>query len=86
MPIVTFNAVQSILFHDWDPIGVSENPRLSDEYDKCVPAILRLVSEGATSDEIAAKLEEMEDSLSSKAPLERRIRAATMLSALARGH
>jgi len=27
------DSIRQVLFRDWDPIGVSDNPKLADEYD-----------------------------------------------------
>lgn len=52
-------AINEILWHDWDPIGVNNiTPR--DEYENYTPEIFRLKMSGARTEEIANKLLELE--------------------------
>jgi len=49
-----------VLYYHWDPIGVSEMPAARDEYDNYVPAIVSLVTRGATQEEITTHLTDIE--------------------------
>src|SRR5688500_20383393 len=57
------DSIRNILFQDWDPIGVNENPSLRDEYDSCIAPVYRLLSEGASAEEIADCLFKLEHDL-----------------------
>lgn len=71
-----------VLYYHWDPIGVSEAPAARDEYDSYVPGVVSLVTRGATEEEIAAFLTEIEGSQMGLAPnSERARRAAEILLA-----
>jgi len=48
----TIDDIRSILLRDWDPLGVGNNPKLSDEYDSCIPVIYRMIQGGTTAQEI----------------------------------
>ena len=52
-------AINEILWHDWDPIGVN-NIAPRDEYENYTPEIFRLKMSGARTEEIANKLLELE--------------------------
>lgn len=39
--------VKDILFHEWDPIGVNDNPLCRNEYDSYATTIVRYLREGA---------------------------------------
>lgn len=51
-----WQAVEEILFREWDPIGINSNPALSDEYDSYVSAIVRLLQAEADEYKIAERL------------------------------
>lgn len=44
--------IRTILFEDWDPLGVGDNPHLSDEYDDYIPGILRLLDAHCTAGQL----------------------------------
>lgn len=48
--------VDEILHWRWDPIGVAGAPRARDEYDSYVPAVVRLLENDASPEEIACHL------------------------------
>ncbi|MBL8819997.1 MAG: pentapeptide repeat-containing protein [Planctomyces sp.] len=48
--------VHDILFREWDPIGVNDNERISDEYDSYVPTIALMLDEGADARHLADHL------------------------------
>lgn len=60
---VTYDEVRSVLLRDWDPLGVGDNPNLSDEYDSYIPELLRLLRAGASATVIAEYLETLESRL-----------------------
>jgi len=49
------NAVDSILWKDWDPIGINDSGP-DDEYRGYVPAIVKLLKQNADINEIATQL------------------------------
>jgi hypothetical protein len=79
---MTNNEIRTILLNDWDPIDVGDNPNLSDEYDAYLPDLTKLVTDGASGDEIAEYLKTVEETLGLKLPTERRRRAAEALARL----
>ena len=46
---------------EWDPIGVRDIPEASDEYDSYLGPIASRLRKGATADELAAYLTEVEE-------------------------
>jgi hypothetical protein len=86
MQIASYSAVRHILFHKWDPLGVGENPKLSDEYDRYVPEIARMVNNGTSILLIAERLGEIEKALSAEIAADKRMRAAALLIKLRSGH
>ena len=48
--------VHDILFREWDPIGVNENERISDEYDSYVPKIAQTLDDGTDARQLADHL------------------------------
>ncbi|MES2619260.1 MAG: hypothetical protein V4615_00290 [Bacteroidota bacterium] len=54
-----YNAIDEILWNDWDPIGVNGiAPR--DEYQSYTPIIFKLKTNGADKEAIAKRLHEIE--------------------------
>ncbi|EJG0767739.1 hypothetical protein C4G84_RS28745 [Vibrio parahaemolyticus O5:K30] len=52
-----FKEIASILWNDWDPIGVNDGENdWDDEYDSYVPNIFRLALEGRDASRIALSL------------------------------
>ena len=49
-----WDEVPSILPRDWDPLGIGDNPNLSDEYDAHIPELIRLLGAGESAYVIAA--------------------------------
>lgn len=49
-----------MLLHDWDPIGVQEISEAQDEFDSYVGGVYRLLSRGATEEEIVDHLQHIE--------------------------
>lgn len=52
--------IATILLKEWDPIGVADNPRAHDEYDRYVGGIYRLLASGATPRTMAEHLSRLE--------------------------
>ena len=52
--------VSEILYHVWDPIGVSGVPQARDEYDSYVPLVVQMLMEGKKKEEIARHLHRIE--------------------------
>jgi hypothetical protein len=52
--------LKEILLHDWDPIGISEFPEASDEYDSYLGLIFKSIHEGVTEQNLANQLSEIE--------------------------
>jgi len=44
--------IQTILLQNWDPIGVSNNPNLKDEYDGYIGQVIQILSKNASVEEI----------------------------------
>jgi hypothetical protein len=53
--------IRQVLLHDWDPIRVSEEPEAQNEYDSYVGGVYQLLASGASAQEIADHLWEIED-------------------------
>ena len=53
-------SIRSILLSDWDPIGIGDNPNLSDEYDRYINAILHLLLNNTNVEDIANTLTRIE--------------------------
>jgi|HubBroStandDraft_4_1064222.scaffolds.fasta_scaffold12995_2 hypothetical protein len=86
MQPVSFAAVRHVLFYEWDPIGISENAKLSDEYDRYIPDFVRLVNGGGTVEEISQHLAEVERLLFVATTPQRKIDVAESLHRLRSGH
>lgn len=52
-------AVRRLLLDEWDPIGVRDVPVAQDEYDQYLPAILVLLEQRASVEEIAQRLSDV---------------------------
>jgi hypothetical protein len=55
--------IRQILFQDWDPLGVKDNQKLSDEYDSCIAPVYRLLVERASAKAIVNCLFRLERDL-----------------------
>lgn len=47
------DAIRQVLFYDWDPIGVSDQPHLNDEYDSYIGPVYRMLSENRSEKALA---------------------------------
>ncbi len=55
-------AIREILVRRWDPLGVGQEPAAPDEYDGYIGGVYRLIASGASADEIAEHLADIERS------------------------
>ncbi len=53
-------AIRTVLFREWDPIGVNNNPLLVDEYDSYIPSLYRILSGSRSAEELVNVLAEVE--------------------------
>ncbi len=54
-----YSEIDSILWNDWDPIGINDDGGPDDEYRDYVPEILKLVQESKSEQEIAIYLDKI---------------------------
>lgn len=54
------DSIRQVLFLDWDPIGVNDNPRLADEYDSYITPIYRILASTRSEDDLIDYLFETE--------------------------
>lgn len=54
--LALYNAIDEILWKDWDPIGVNDMPEARDEYQSYLPHIFRLAIEGKDAEHISSSL------------------------------
>jgi hypothetical protein len=52
--------IRATLIRDWDPPEVGDNPHLSDEYDRYIPGILRLIESRCSVEQLTDHLGRME--------------------------
>ena len=81
---MNIDKIREILFREWDPLDVRDNPNLSDEYDAYLAKVADLIRNGKAASEIAEHLMRIEESLGVNPPPERRTRAAIALEHLGR--
>lgn len=55
-----YEALDRLLFRQWDPIGVYDIEGLEDEYRAYLPAFWRLVSDGAPEQQVVDYLRKIE--------------------------
>ena len=48
--------IQRVLWEQWDPIGVNDQPKAFGEYDRYADGIYNLLMQGGSDDEIAQQL------------------------------
>ena len=46
------DSIRQVLFRDWDPIGVNDNPKLADEYDNYVGPVYRILAGSRSEDDL----------------------------------
>ncbi len=54
------NSIRQVLFGEWDPIGVNDNPKLADEYDSYIAPIYQILTGSRSEAELVAFLERTE--------------------------
>lgn len=54
--------VQALLFQNWDPLGVNDQPLCQNEYDSYAPGICRLLHAGADEAKLVKHLERLQTS------------------------
>ncbi|MBB4034364.1 hypothetical protein GGR21_000249 [Dysgonomonas hofstadii] len=54
-----YDAIDLILWEDWDPIGINDNENIRDEYQGYTPLIFRLKMQGADEVKISKYLFEL---------------------------
>lgn len=80
---VLSRSVRTILMHDWDPIGVVDEPAASGEYDDYVSSVVRLLRRDASVDDIYRLLRQLEtDTMGLPGDAARTRRAAEILASL----
>lgn len=57
------DAIRTTLMSDWDPIGIKDEPACADEYDRYVGGVYRLLASGATPEQIAHHLVQIENDM-----------------------
>jgi hypothetical protein len=71
------------LMHEWDPIGVEDEPAAQSEYDDYVSSVVRLLRRNASIDEIYGHLRDVEmDMMRLPGDAARTRRAAEILASL----
>jgi hypothetical protein len=63
--------IRPVLMEEWDPIGVNDVPEAADEYDGYIGGIYVLLRDGASDEQIAQHLSEIETKTMGLAPVER---------------
>ncbi len=58
--IAKLEAIKHLFLHEWDPIGISDAPEASDEYDAYAMRVFTSLHSGATEDSIAEYLDWLE--------------------------
>jgi hypothetical protein len=51
-----YQCVDELLWSDWDPIGINQNPEARNEYYGYLPEIFKLAMQGASESEISKQL------------------------------
>ena len=75
--------IRQILLHDWDPVGVQDEPNARDEYDSYVGDVYGLLARGASPKQVAEHLARIEaDRMGLPSSVEARLPVATKLCAL----
>jgi len=75
--------IREILWRDWDPIAVREEPRAQDEYNGYVGGVYRLLAAGASPRSVAEHLARVEgEQMGLGAPADKLIDVATKLCTL----
>ena len=54
------DSIRQVLFGEWDPIGVNDNPKLADEYDSCIAPVYQILTGSRSEENLVAFLEQTE--------------------------
>lgn len=81
---VSPNAVQDILIRLWDPLEVGVDRK--EAYERFIAPLVRMCNDGASIDDIEAKLHVFEQTLLNETLAEHRRRVAAALVTLRAGH
>ena len=73
--------LRQILIDEWDPLNISGNPALSDEYDAFIPGLYRLLKTCTAQTQIEDYLNDAEHKLETAVDQSTRERAAALLFA-----
>jgi hypothetical protein len=46
------DSIRQILFQDWDPVSVGDNPNLRDEYDSYIAPVYRILTDSRSEQEL----------------------------------
>ena len=60
---VKVDEIRAVLMANWDPIGVSDEPRASDEYDGYIPGIVRMLNVGLNATRLEQHLHQLESNI-----------------------
>lgn len=55
------NEIREVLFQGWDPIGLSDNPKLNDEYDSYIGSVYRILASSRSAEKLIDYLFEAEN-------------------------
>ncbi|MFY9234238.1 MAG: hypothetical protein WAO58_07235 [Fimbriimonadaceae bacterium] len=78
--------VDRILWEDWDPLGVNDQPAAFDEYTTYAPGVIRILIQGADVRRVSEHLFDIESkSMGFTCPAEKRLAAARKLEGLVLG-
>lgn len=73
--------IRDILFYEWDPIQVSPNEKLKDEYDTYIPDIIRILNQSTDQER---KMKELEMLLRKTEDVDIGVKSSTNLEKIAK--
>lgn len=77
------DSIRHILFYDWDPIGISDQANIDDEYDSYIGPVYRMLIENRKEEELVKFLLQLERNamgLPSRSPEQLRPAARKLLA------
>ena len=75
-----FRYCNEVLHYVWDPIGIAGHPQARDEYDSCVPGVVKLLFSDASTRAIAKHLTQLStDAMRLSAKREHDLKIAELL-------
>jgi hypothetical protein len=57
------DSIRQILFRNWDPIGVNDNPNLADEYDSYIAGVYQILTASRSEEDLMEYLSKAEDTM-----------------------